>query len=256
MSLNISFATEVTYPNYCNRLKASILNHYLNLGLDKLNIQYHISTNMPELFVDYANNNQIFVHHVDDLRSDCKESKDLELLPEDPAGLYPSKYPWNLRRYVIRQAAKTGSNYVIYLDADNVINNNSPTDTLNQLISVYEPNTVSTNQCIFKYENKAPADVFEHHDVYIKHFQTNFSTDQHDTIDGPVQVFMGETNQDIIRLMNKWTELAIFGYQKPLGIGYGNNKHGNLSFVIPMSGFQLKWKGFPFYPNHVFSDRY
>lgn len=256
MNLDISFATEVTYPNYCHRLKASILKYYLDLGLDKLNIKYHISTNMPDLFSEFADHDKIFVYHIDDLRADSAESKELELLPDDPAGLYPSKYPWNLRRYIIRQAAQSGSNYVIYLDADNVINSHSATDVLQQLISVYEPNIVSTNQCIFKYANKAPGDVFEHHDAYIRHFQTNFSTDQHDTIDGPVQVFMGETNEDIIRLMNKWTELAVFGYQKPLGVGYGNNKHGNLSFAIPMSEFQLKWKGFPFYPNHVFSDRY
>lgn len=253
----ISFATEVTYHNYCNRLKLSILKHYIDSSLSDFGIKYHISTNIPEEFVEYSDNPNINVYHIDDLRKNTEDSFLYENLPEDPTGLYPARYPWNLRRYIIKQAAISGSNYVIYLDADNIF---TPTDGPNHLYKIlldnYEPNIVSTNQCIFRYENKAPGDVFEHHEKYIQYFNTNYSVSDHDTIDGPVQVFMGETPSDIANFVDKWTELTIFGYKKPLGVGYGNNKHGNLSFVIPMSGFKLKWKAFPFQPNHIFSDRY
>jgi hypothetical protein len=252
----ISLATEVTYPNYCNRLKLSALKYYFDSGLSDFGIKYYISTNMPDEFSEYSDNSNVCVYHVDDLRKDCTKSFEHELLPENPIGLYPSRYPWNLRRYIIRQAAISGSNYVIYLDADNIFSTTDGTTLNNILINNYEPNIVSTNQCIFRYENKAPGDVFEHHDKYIDHFKTNYNTEDHDTIDGPVQVFMGDSSDDIIRFMNKWTELTIFGYEKPLGVGYANNKHGNLSFVIPMSNFKLKWKNFPFHPNHIFSDRY
>lgn len=256
MSPVISFATEVTYQNYCNRLKLSALKYYLDSGLSNFGIKYHISTNMPDEFNEYSGNSNIYIYNVNDLRKDCPESFAYEKLPEDPKGLYPAKYPWNLRRYIIKQAALSGSNYVIYLDADNIFTSIETDYLYNILIDNYEPNIVSTNQCIFKYQNKAPGDVFEHHEMYIKHFNTNYSIEDHDTIDGPVQVFMGESSSDIVRFIDKWTELTVFGYEKPLGVGYGNNKHGNLSFVIPMSNFKLKWKNFPFQPNHIFSDRY
>lgn len=255
-SPTISIVTEVTYPNYCNRLKLSALKYYIESGLNQFNVKYYVSTNMPDQFSEYFGNKDISIYSIDELRKDCPESFDYEILPSDPTGLYPSKYPWNLRRYIIRQAAVNGSNYVIYLDADNIFSSVYNQDLYNLLLNNYEPNIVSTNQCIFRYENKAPGDVFEHHDKYITHFNTNFPVESHDTIDGPVQIFMGDTPADIINFVNKWTELTIFGYKKPLGVGYGNNKHGNLSFVIPMMDFKLKWKQFPFHPNHVFSDRY
>lgn len=256
MNPNIAFATEVTYPNYCNRLKLSALKYYLDSSLSELGVKYYISTNMPDEFSEYSNNSNIEISKIDDLRQDCKQSFLYENLPEDPKGLYPAKYPWNLRRYIIKQAAIKGANYVIYLDADNVFSTIDRDYLYLLLLDAYEKNIVSTNQCIFKYENKTPGDVFEHHDKYINYFNTSYSTEDHDTIDGPVQIFMGESSADIIKLIDKWTELTIFGYEKPLGVGYGNNKHGNLSFAIPMSGFKLKWKNFPFHPNHVFSDRY
>lgn len=250
----IAFATEVTYPNYCNRLKLSALKYFLDYKLIDYNINYYISSNMPDLFKDYESDH-IKVYHVDSLRDDPLSHK-YELLPENPQGLYPSKYPWNLRRYIIQKAAEDGFNYIIYIDADNVFHPMEVDQFYKVLIDAYEPNIVATNQTIFKYENKKPDDVFQYHDAYINHFQTNFATDDYDTIDGPVQIFMGENNTDIIRLMKMWTKLSIFGYSKPLGVGYENNKHGNLSFAIPMSNFKLKWKSFPFYPHHVFSDRY
>ena len=253
--IKIAFATEVTYPNYCKRLQESALKYFIDYQLQQYNIAYYVSTNMPNEFDAIKNLDFVKVYDVDSLR-DTEESNKYEILPEDPRGLYPSKYPWNMRRYIIQKAAQDGYNYVIYIDADNVFHPMSSIDLYNVLINNYEPNIVATNQTIFKYANKTPDDVFNYHDQYIKHFNVSFETDQYDTIDGPVQVFMGETNEDIVRLMKKWTELTIFGYSKPLGVGYGNNKHGNLSFAIPMSNFTLKWKGFPFYPHHVFSDRY
>jgi hypothetical protein len=254
-NLKIAFATEVTYPNYCNRLKKSALKYFFNYDLIDKDVHYYISTNMVSEFDGYDDINNIHVYNVEDLRDDPLSAK-YELLPKDPIGLYPSKYPWNLRRYIIQKAAEDGFNYIIYIDADNVFHTMETDKFYNELLAAYEPNIVATNQTIFKYENKKPDDVFQYHDIYIDHFKTNFGVDDHDTIDGPVQVFMGDTNEDIIRLTKYWTKLSLFGYEKPLGVGYENNKHGNLSFVIPMSNFKLKWKSFPFYPNHVFSDRY
>jgi hypothetical protein len=45
-----------------------------------------------------------------------------------------------------------------------------------------------------------------------------------------------------------------FGYESEFG--YKNNKHGNLSFVIPMSGFKLKWKSLPLFQDYKPEDRY
>jgi hypothetical protein len=169
--------------------------------------------------------------------------------------LYPSKYPWNCRRFIIEKAAMDGFDYIIYIDADTKFNNSiSSIDFLNLIYQNYEPKTVQTNSTIFRYENKTPNDVFDRHQKYIDHFGFNFEDNQYDTIDGPCQVFIGQKSSDILNLINNWHIMSEFGYESDFG--YGNNKHGNLSFVIPMSGFLLKWKGFPFYPNHRPEDRY
>lgn len=257
MKIKICFATEVTYPNYVNRIKNSSLKCFLDKKLDELDIYYYISTNLPNNFTEYESNEKIKIFDVNKLREDNYESNKFELLPEDPYGLYPSKYPWNLRRFIIEKAAKDGFNYVIYIDADTVFKNDlSQQEFYNQIVSAYEPNTVKTNSTIFKYITKSPGDVFNFHDEYIKHFNLNFEEDDYDTIDGPCQVFMGYTNYDILRITENWNKFTIFGYKQEFGYGYANNKHGNLSFVIPVSGFKLKWQGYPFYPNHVASDRY
>jgi hypothetical protein len=255
--MKICFATEVTYPNYVNRIKISSLKDFLNKKLYDFEISYYISTNIPNEFSEYSSNNFIKVFDVKDLRKNNIESKELELLPEDPKGLYPSKYPWNLRRLIIEQAALDGFDYIIYVDADNQFHTHlTGEDIVNELKQKYEPNTVKTNSAIFKYSNKTPNDVFNHHDDYIRHFNLDFNIDDYNTLDGPCQVFIGRSNQDIIRFVENWHKFTTFGYKKEFGFGYGNNKHGNLSFIIPISGFKLKWDSFPFYPNHKVEDRY
>jgi GR25 family glycosyltransferase involved in LPS biosynthesis len=255
--MKICFATEVTYPNYVNRIKQSSLSCFIKKKLDELGVFYYISTNLPNNFEEYKNNDYIKVFGIDDLRKDNIESQKYELFPEDPTGLYPSRYPWNARRFIIEQAAKDGFDYIIYIDADTVFRPDLTTEEFyNQIIAAYEPNTVKTNSTIFKYKSRSPEDVFNFHNLYIKHFNLNFEEDDYDTIDGPCQVFIGYTNQDILRLTSNWNKFAIFGYKREFGYGYGNNKHGNLSFVIPLSGFKLKWQGYPFYPNHITTDRY
>jgi hypothetical protein len=253
--MKICFATEVTYPNYVNRIKISSLNSFFEKGLDKLGLKYYISTNLPNEFSEYKDNDSVLVFDVEELRKDNISSKEQELLPEDPKGLYPSRYPWNLRRFIIEQAAKDGFDYIIYIDADNLIHSHVDGNTfINVLNTNYEPNTVQTSSAVFKYINKVPDDVFCHHDKHIQHFGFNFTTEQYDTLDGPIQIFIGQTNQDVLRLISNWHMLTKFGYESEFG--YKNNKHGNLSFVIPMSGFTLKWKPYPFFQNHRPEDRY
>lgn len=255
--MKICFATEVTYPNYVNRIKKSSLGWFLEKGMDKKGISYYISTNLPNEFKEYETNQNVRVFDLEDLRRDHPVSQQYELFPENPKGIYPSKYPWNMRRFIIEKAAQDGFNYVVYIDADNVAQQNADSNFIfDALLRNFEPNTVQTNSTIFKYSGRKPDDVFEHHDNYIKHFGLNFETDEYDTIDGPCQVFMGESNQDILRFINNWHKFTEFGYKREFGFGYSNNKHGVLSFVIPISNFKLKWKGFPFHPHHVFEDRY
>jgi hypothetical protein len=255
--MKICFATEVTYPNYVNRIKLSSLKDFLDKKLYDFGISYYISTNIPNEFSEYHSNDFIKVFDVEDLRKNNNKSKELELLPEDPKGLYPSKYPWNLRRFIIEQAAIDGFDYIIYVDADNQFHTHLTGEQIfNELKLRYEPNTVKTNSAIFKYSNKTPNDVFNYHDDYIKYFNLDFNVDDYDTLDGPCQVFIGDSNQDILRFVENWNKFTTFGYEKEYGYGYGNNKHGNLSFVIPVSGFKLKWESFPFYPNHKVEDRY
>lgn len=255
--MKICFATEVTYSNYVNRIKVSSLKDFLDKKLYEFDISYYISTNLPNEFNEYESNDFIKVFDVEDLRKNNIKSKELELLPEDPTGLYPAKYPWNLRRFIIEQAAMDGFDYILYVDADNQFHAHLTGEQIfNELKQKYEPNTVKTNSTIFRYSNKAPADVFKYHNNYIKHFDLNYSVDDYDTLDGPCQVFIGQTNQDILKFIDNWHNLTTFGYKKEFGYGYGNNKHGNLSFVIPISEFKLKLESFPFYPNHKVEDRY
>lgn len=255
--MKICFATEVTYPNYVNRIKVSSLKDFLDKKLYDFEISYYISTNIPNEFSEYESNKFIKVFDVEKLRENDINSKELELLPEDPTGLYPARYPWNLRRFIIEQAAKDGFDYILYVDADNQFHIHLTGEQIfNELKHKYEPNTVKTNSAIFRYSNKAPDDVFNFHNDYIKHFNLNYNIDDYDTLDGPCQVFIGQTNQDILNFIQNWHKFTIFGYEKEFGYGYGNNKHGNLSFVIPTSGFKLKWESFPFYPNHKMEDRY
>jgi len=255
--MKICFATEVTYPNYVERIKQSSLKWFLEKELNKKEIHYYISTNLPENFEEYKYTENIKIFDIEDLRSDRPISKEYELFPEDPTGIYPSRYPWNTRRFIVERAAKDGFDYIVYLEADNVLHINYDGDDIKKvLIGNYHPNTLQTNSAIFRYKNKAPHDVFEHHEKYIEHFNLKFEGHQYDTLDGACQVFIGETNKDILRLIDNWHKFTEFGYKKDFGYGYGNNAHGVLSFVIPVSNFELKESGFPFYPHHNFEDRY
>jgi hypothetical protein len=255
--MKICFATEVTYLNYVNRIKLSSLKGFLDKKLYEFDISYYISTNLIDEFKEFESNDFVRVFDIEKLREKNDNSKKLESLPEDPRGLYPSRYPWNLRRFIIEKAAIDGFDYVIYVDADNQFQVHLTGEQIyNELKQKYEPNTVKTNSAIFKYSNKTPDDVFNYHDDYIKHFNLNYNVDDYDTLDGPCQVFIGETNKDILKFVDNWHKFTTFGYEKEFGYGYGNNKHGNLSFVIPTSGFKLKWESFPFYPNHKIEDRY
>lgn len=253
--MKICFVTEVTYPNYIKRIKESSLKDFIDFGLSEYGIHYYISTNDTTAFYEFNETPFIHVYHIDDLRKDKIKSIKYEIFPEDPKGIYPAKYPWNCRRFIIEKAAIDGFDYVIYIDADTKFNQNLTSDEFIKIIQEnFEPKTVQTNSTIFRYVNKTPNDVFDRHQGHINHFGFNFEDDQYDTIDGPCQVFIGETSVDIFNLVQNWHTLSEFGYESDFG--YGNNKHGNLSFVIPMSGFSLKWKGFPFYPNHRPEDRY
>jgi hypothetical protein len=255
--MKICFATEVTYPNYVNRIKSTSLKHFLDLGLDKLGIPYYISTNLPNQFKEYDENENVKIFDIDELRINHQYSKEYELYPEDPKGIYPSRYPWNMRRFIIERAALDGYDYVVYIDADNEIPKHLTGDDVVTLLSKnYEENTIQTNSAIFRYVNKSPNDVFEYHEKYINYFNLEFDINDYDTLDGPVQIFIGKTNNDILRFTNNWHKFTEFGYKKEFGFGYGNNKHGNISFVIPISQFKLKHSSFPFYQNNKPEDRY
>jgi hypothetical protein len=146
---------------------------------------------MPNEFSEYESNEYIKVFDVENLRKENIKSKELELLPEDPTGLYPARYPWNLRRFIIEQAAIDGFDYILYVDADNQFHLHLTGEQIfNELKQKYEPNTVKTNSAIFRYSNKAPHDVFNYHDDYIKYFNLNYNIDDYDTLDGPCQVFI------------------------------------------------------------------
>lgn len=255
--MKICFTTEVTYPNYVNRIKKSSLAWFLDKKLNENGISYYISTNLPNQFDEYKNVPKIKVFDIENLRVNHQISKQYELFPKDPTGIYPSKYPWNMRRFIIEQAARDGFNYIIYIDADNVIQDNFDTTSIIRVLqNNFVPNTIQTNSTIFRFQNKTPHDVFEHHNKYIEHFNLSFEDNDYDTLDGPCQVFMGETNNNILNFIDNWHHFTNFGYQKEFGFGYGNNKHGVLSFVIPVSGFKLIWNNYPFHPHHNFEDRY
>lgn len=257
MKNKICFATEVTYPNYVNRIKNSSLRWFLEKEMDKLDISYYVSTNLPNDFEEFGANDKIKVFDIEVLRNNHSISKQYELFPEDPTGIYPGRYPWNTRRFIIEKAAQDGFNYIVYIDADVLATIEETSESIYKILEDnYEKNTVQTNSEIFRYEQKAPYDVFQYHEKYIQQFNLDYETHQYDSIDGPVQIFMGETNNDIVRFISNWHKFAEFGYVKEHGYGYENNKHGNLSFIIPLSGFELKWNRFPFRPHHNYEDRY
>ena len=65
--MKICFATEVTYPNYVNRIKTTSLASFLNKNLDKEGISYYISTNLPKNLSEYNDNTFIKVFDIGEL---------------------------------------------------------------------------------------------------------------------------------------------------------------------------------------------
>jgi hypothetical protein len=249
--VRLCFVSDIHYKNYTYRLKEHALKCFLQSNLFEHGVHFYISTNRPEDFNDIIHPN-VKVFNIDTLRTG-HESQQYEILPDDPTGIYPARFPWNLERFIIRKAAEDGFNYIISLDADvkfKIIHKNLITDFL----KVYEKNTVSTNQAVFSYKNKSPNEVFYLHDKYFKHFNFNFSEDNLDAPDGPVVSIMADPC-DIINFINNWDMLTIFGYKKEFGFGYDTTVCGNWSLAIPMSNFKLKWKDYPLYPDHKYEDR-
>ena len=72
--MKICFATEVTYENYVNRIKKSSLSWFLERELDKRGISYYISTNLPNNFNEYSDNDSIKVFDIEDLRTKLDQS--------------------------------------------------------------------------------------------------------------------------------------------------------------------------------------
>jgi len=255
--MKICFASDVHYPNYTKRIQEATLKCFLDTELYEYDIHYYISTNRPKDLEHYNNVNNVKVFDINELRSKNVVSQKFELLPDNPVGIYPGKYPWNLRRFVIEKAAKVEFDYIIYVDADTILNGNITGEQIvNELKSKYQENKVKSNAAIFEYEENSTAEHFAQHKKYFEILDMTFQKNELKTLDGPCMVFMGKTNKDILNLVDVWHKFTDFGYQKELGFGYGNNFHGNLSFAIPISGFEVLHEQFPFYPNHVFEDRY
>lgn len=254
--MNICFVLDTHYSNYTNRLKKTSLKSFIDLNLSQYGFHFFISTNRPDDFSEYDNKN-IHIFNIEDLRKENNISKKYEILPEDPTGIYPSKFPWNLERFILQKAADSGFNYIINLDSDVIIDQSIDGKSLyDYLISRYEENTIKTNQAIYTYKKGSSNEIFNLHEKYINHFNLNYSENFFNTLDGPVVIYMGKTSDDIKRYFKTWDMLTNFGYEKNEGFGYENIVCGNWSLSIPISNFKLKWDNFPFIPHHKFEDRY
>ena len=197
------------------------------------------------------------IYDVNELRKENTVSLEFEILHEDPTGIYPSKFPWNLERFGLRKASELGYNIVVNLDSDVVFNSKHDITNFVEFInSIYEENTVVTNQAIFNYEKNSQNEIFYLHDHYIKHFNLEYKDYEYNSLDGPVIIYMGKTPDDIMRYYNNWNFLTEFGYKREFGFGYGNIVCGNWSLCIPISGYKLRWVSLPFTPHHKYEDRY
>lgn len=255
--MKICFACDVHYGNYTKRIQESALKCFLDFKLYEYDIHYYISSNRPMDLIHLDGVNNVKIFDINELRKNNTNSVKYEILRKNPVGTYPGIFPWNLRRFVIEKAAQDGFDYIIYTDADLVFRDDiNPSDFVKILKSRYSPNKVKSNVHIFQYSVDSTSEVFSLHDKYLKNLDYDFTNKDLNTVDGPVMVFMGETNKDILKLVNVWHDITNFGYEKKLGFGYDNFFIANLSFVIPMSDFKLESEDFPFYPNHIFEDRY
>jgi hypothetical protein len=245
--MKICFLTEANYPNYVKRVKDYNIKRFLELGLD---IPFYISTNLKEEFSEYENHPLIKVFDIEDLRKDNEKSKINEPLPEDPSGLYPARYPWNLRRFILKKAAEDGYLGLYFLECDTKIKDGvTKEDVMNHLLNLYEPNTIKTSSARFVYKHRYPTqELFYYHQKYIDDLNLNFSEDEYDTLDGTNQLFFGESRESFDKFFNNWDYIVDYGYET----GYLSN----LSFVIPMSNFKLIHTDTMFVTNHVYEDRY
>ena len=69
------------------------------------------------------------------------------------------------------------------------------------LESFYEENVLATNQPLFEYTKGSQNEVFHLHDKYIEHFNLNYDEKTLMSLDGPVLVYMGKTNEDLTWLL-------------------------------------------------------
>ena len=252
----ICFVLDSHYPNYTKRLRDNILKSFIDLKLYNYDFGLLISTNRPYDFSDIVCPN-FYVYDIDELRKNSEFSIKYEILPINPQGIYPSKFPWNLERFILKKAGELGYNYVINLDSDVVLNYVTTGEQLYELLNrLYVENTLATNQALFYYTEESQNEIFYLHKKYIDHFNLKYNIDDYTTLDGPVLVYMGKTSNDIINFANKWDEFVDFGYRKQYGFGYENIVCGNWSLVIPQVGFKLKWMELPFIPHHKYEDRY
>jgi hypothetical protein len=245
--------SEANYPNYTKRLKDYNLKRYIEMDLD---IPFYISTNKIEDFEEYYNHPKIKVFDINELRRDNDISNSYELLPENPAGIYPAKYPWNLRRFILKKAIDDGFIGLFFLECDTKISDNITKDNLyNYMNSIYEPNTVKTSSARFVYSNRHPSqELFYNHENYISDLKLNFNETEYDTLDGTNQIFFGADTESLKTFIKNWDFITDYGYEK--NYGYRTGYLSNLSFVIPMSNFKLINIDTPFVTEHKFEDRY
>jgi hypothetical protein len=253
--MKVCFVADCHYPNYTKRLQENLIKTFLDFELDKKGVHFFISTNRPNDFSGITNSS-IHIYDIQEIRKKYPVSLEYEILPEDPTGIYPSKFPWNLERFLLKESASKGFNYIINFDSDVVTNAKSSEELMEYFSNNFFPNTVMTNQSIMHYKKGSQNEIFHLHDKYISHFGIEVVEDVFTTWDGPVIAYIGETSEDILNYFNVWNDLVEFGYKKEHGFGYGNIVCGNWSLSIPLSNFKLKWNSMPFYPDHKFSDRY
>lgn len=252
----ICFVADCHYPNYTRRLKGNMLKLFHDFNLGDYGFGFLISTNRPQDF-DETYHKNVVIFDIDDLRKDYPISLQHEILPDDPTGLYPSKFPWNLERFILKKAGELGYNYVINFDSDVVFNFiNSGQHVLDLLNSLFQENTLATNQGLYYYTKGTLNEIFHLHDKYIEYFGLNFTESEFTTLDGPVLAYMGKTPEEIIKFADIWNSFVEFGYKKEFGFGYGNIVCGNWSLTIPSSDLKLKWMELPFVPHHKYEDRY
>jgi len=251
------FVSEANYPRYAERMKVSALKNYLDLKLDEVGVPFYISTNCPEMFAEYSGNNMIRICDIEELRKHDNDSKQYEPLPNPPPqNLYPSQYPWNLRRFIVRKAVSDGYLGIWHIDADCKFNHGISRDSLvHEMISAYEPNTIKSNAARFVYKGADHGgELWNLHDLYMTELNLTIPPEQLDTVDGWCQFWMGRDTDSLLQMLDNWDKLAIRGFTNPQG--YKTIFMANLSLVIPMSGFTLISHPFPLQPHHHFEDRY